>query len=551
MKFLTYSIIAAMSSVTLFGCSDMDDMLPASGSMTEGQIEDTSNAISSRVNAALAGIYTYAGEMCAALDNSKIHCDYGYPSICTAMDANSADMVGDDSGYNWFTPAFDYSDRSPNYIIPQMRYAFLYKQIKLCNDVIGSIDPETTVKELQYSLAQARAVRAFDYLNITPYFQFNYATSKDKPCIPIVSNTTADPANNPRATVKEVYDFIMSDLNYAVEHLEGFTPTTKVNIDQRVAYGLRARANLYMENWTEAASDADKAMQGYTPASISDVDHPAFCDMNESNNWMWAIHTEATTIKDYLYSPAAHLGSFSSNGYASGTGTYKCINSFLFDKIPATDVRKGWWVDENLHSANLANCTWSFSGGTATGDSIARLKISQVKVPFTKYTNVKFGQREGIGSDNNAYDWPLMRVEEMILIKAEGLAMSGNTSEALTILNDFVKTYRDPSYSFNGLTADGIQTEIWKQRRIELWGEGFAMADIMRLHKPIVRIHGSNYGNWPSGFAFNISADDPYLLLRFPQLETNTNAGVTTKDNNEGTIPQSGQNGELLDGVTD
>ncbi len=29
-------------------------------------------------------------------------------------------------------------------------------------------------------------------------------------------------------------------------------------INQNVAYGLRARANLNMENWTEAASDAEK-----------------------------------------------------------------------------------------------------------------------------------------------------------------------------------------------------------------------------------------------------------------------------------------------------
>ena len=55
------------------------------------------------------------------------------------------------------------------------------------------------------------------------------------------------------------------------------------------------------------------------------------------------------------------------------------------------------------------------------------------------YTNVKFGMREGIGTDKNAYDWPLMRVEEMILIQAEGLAMSGQTTQALQVLNDFVR----------------------------------------------------------------------------------------------------------------
>lgn len=550
MKYIRHSIITALCGITLFSCSDMDDMLPQSGTVTEGQLEETTGAIPSRTNADLAGIYTFAGKMAGSLNSTNYHCDYGFAATCTAMDANASDMVGDNSGYNWFTPSFDYTDRSPNYIIPTMRYTFFYTQIKMCNDVIGSINPETTVKELQYSLAQARAVRAFDYLNLAPYFQFNYATSADKPCVPIASNTTADPNNNPRATVKEVYDFIMDDLNYAVEHLAGFTRNSKVNLDQRVAYGLRARANLYMGKWAEAASDAENAMQGFTPASISEVSQPAFCDMSDGN-WMWAVHTENDVIKNSLLSPAAHLSSFSANGYAAGVGTFKCINKFLFDKIPSTDVRKGWWVDENLHSSNLADCTWSFDGGEATGDSIARLAIEDIKVPFIAYTNVKFGMRNGIGSDINAYDWPLMRVEEMILIKAEGEAMSGNTGTALQTLNDFVKTYRDPSYNFVNSSAEAIQNEIWKQRRIELWGEGFSMADIMRLNKPVVRIHGTDFGNWPDGFAFNIAANDPYLLLRFPQKETNSNSAIKPSDNNEGSLPKSGQNPTLRDGITD
>jgi hypothetical protein len=28
----------------------------------------------------------------------------------------------------------------------------------------------------------------------------------------------------------------------------------------------------------------------------------------------------------------------------------RCINSKLWNEIPSTDVRKGWWLDANLHS---------------------------------------------------------------------------------------------------------------------------------------------------------------------------------------------------------
>lgn len=544
MKYFNKLSVLALGCLAFSACSDIDDMIPEGGVVTEDQLKETTEAVADRVNADLAGIYTFAGEYAAALGTTSYHCDFGIPSVAIAMDANAADMVTDDSDYEWFTPAFDLSDRDPGYIVAATRYATMYKQIKLANDLIGSIPGDTDVPALRWTLGQARAIRAFAYLNIAPYYQFNYATSADKPCVPIVSESTQNPANNPRATVREVYKFIMADLDYAVEALEGFQRTSKVNINQQVAYGLRARANLYMENWAEAAQDAENALAGYQPASLEEVSEPTFYDLNE-HNWMWGILIEKDKVGGILSWPS-HLGSFSANGYTAGTGVYKRINKLLYDKIPTTDVRKGWWVDENLHSPNLANCSW----GGVFGDDICSLKITDIKEPFVPYTNVKFGMKSGIGSNINDCDWCLMRAEEMILIQVEGLAKSQQEGAARQLLNSFVQNYRDPAYNCT-LGGEALANEIWKQRRIELWGEGFAMADIMRLNKPIVRIHGNSAGNWPDAFAFNVEAGDPWLLLRFPTKESNSNAGITATENVGGALPVFGQNGNLRDGVTD
>ena len=85
MKYLNKKFILAVGCLALTACSDMDDMTPDSGSMTEAQLEMTTTAIPKRANADLTGIYTYAGEMAAALNSASIHCDYGYPSLCTAV----------------------------------------------------------------------------------------------------------------------------------------------------------------------------------------------------------------------------------------------------------------------------------------------------------------------------------------------------------------------------------------------------------------------------------------------------------------------------------
>ncbi|MFA5045126.1 MAG: RagB/SusD family nutrient uptake outer membrane protein [Paludibacter sp.] len=474
--------------------------------------------------------------------------DAGFPTVCLSQDLNGPDMVSDDSNYNWFSVSSLYNDRNDTYANPYMRWAVFYNQLKLANDLLIAIPDDRGDLTLKAYKAQARAVRAFDYLSLVPYFQFKYKGNEDEPSVPIITENTTDPSNNPRATQREVFALIMSDLDAAINDLSGYVRTSKGEIDLQVAYGLRARANLYMENWAAAAADADKAMAGYTPYSKEQVSSPTFISANDQN-WMWAIILFPTNIPDAYPSWPSVLGSFSGDSYSAAVGCYKSVNVLLFNKIPVTDVRKGWWVDENLHSANLAGVTW----GGATGDAVASLSITDVKLPFIPYTNVKFGQYGGIGNNVNAGDWCIMRVEEMILIKAEATAMAGDLNAGKTILKDFVSTYRDPSYvTSTAATATAFQDEIWLQRRIELWGEGFSMSDIMRLGKNIVRFKSGITSNFPDRFKFNIGSNDKYLLLRIPKKVTDVNLGIPlSANNNEGTQPVSGDGAELKDGVTD
>jgi len=548
MKKYIYAFSVLATSVAFTGCAGLDTESEGRY-VTEGQITETNAAISTRSESALVGMYNYLGKSYAARPNSTRADDGGYPTICIQQDSNGADMVCDNSGYNWFSAAADLTDRNYTYASCFERYAVFYNQIKYANDLIATIDPATTDKASLQVLGQAKAVRAFDYLSLVPYYQFNYQISADKPCVPIVTEATTDFGHNPRATVKEVYEQIMNDLNSAIELLADFDrngDNTRVN--KNVAYGLRARANLYMGKYAEAAADAEKALEGYTPYTREEVSAPSFYNRAD-HNWIWAIDIDKNTVKAYPTSDS-QLGSFSSHGYTAGTGVYKRINTLLYNKIPASDVRKGWWVDEKLHSDNLKDAVWvnTTTNERITGDAIATYTFSE-KVKFLPYTNVKFGMYSGIGSSTNDSDWPLMRAEEMILIKAEGLAMSGKIAEGKAVLEDFVKTYRDPEYSCKAASAEDMQNEVWFQRRVELWGEGFSMSDIMRLNKPIVRFHGTNTENWPDAFCFNVAAGDAWLLLRIPQNEINANSSIV--QNEGGAAPKSMQNPNLTDGVTD
>jgi len=543
MKLYKISFIALAGLMTLASCSDIDEMEPASGSITEDQVKTSKDMIPARAEASFSSMFNMMGQPNGVFNRSSSRADdFGFITQAISCDCEGPDYIYDDSGYNWFSVCGEYSSRNANYANPYIRYATPYNQIKMANDLIRE-NKEATDSVGKNMCAQAHAIRAFDYLALVQYFQFNYQIAKDKPAVPIVTEETPDDqlSNNPRATVEAVFKLIMEDLTYAINNLDN-KRANKTRVNQQVAYGLRARANLIMGNWADAAADADKAMAGYEPAMITG---PAFCDISEPN-WIWGIEiTQNMTIgSNYAYATSSSwLSSFSGDGYAAACAVYAKINSLLWNKIPATDVRKGWWVDEDLHSPLLANESW----GDAVGDDIATLEIDDVKMPFIPYANVKFGMKDGIGSTNNINDYPLMRVEEMILIKAEGLAKSGQEGEARNLLESFVKTYRDPEYS-SAAGGRSLADEIWYQRRVELWGEGFAMSDIMRLQKPVVRFHDDT-NNQPTAFRFNIPADDPWLLMRFCDTETNTNAGII--DNTGSHQPEQDQYPNLRDGVTD
>ena len=537
----TLIIIAA--GLYMAACSWSEVIPPQGEYILTQQVQQTNDLVSSRADATFNGMYTKTGAPGSVFGGSRPD-DFGFIMMAFSNDIEAADIVLANSGYNWFSACGMLTSRNADYANPYIRYAAPYNTIAAANEILASYSEDSEDESTIYKIAQARAMRAFAYLNLAPYFQFGYAAgAEDLPCIPIVTEKTTEFTDNPRATVAEVYELIISDLDYAIGNLDGYVRTDKSRIDIQTAYGLRARAYLNMQEWGKAAADAAKAAEGYSPATMDEAARPSFIDISE-HSWIWGydMTPDIAMFNPYATS-SAWIRSFSGDGYSAGTQVYACINKILYDKIPETDIRKGWWVDENLESPLLATVTWD----GVSGNAIAPLEIDNVKMPFLPYTNVKFGMYN-VGGTNNDEDWPYMRVEEMILIQAEGLVKSGATEEGRRILEDFVRTYRDPGYSADA-GGRSLDDEIWFQRRIELWGEGFSNNDTRRLNKPLVRFHGGQASNVPEAFRFNMTSDDSWWLMRFTSSEMNTNLAIT--DNTGGTQPVQEQNPGLLDGVTD
>lgn len=519
-KYLILPALGFVSAIGLTGCYEMDT-IPMDQYVTEGEKVAAVEANPEIAQAAITGITALFSTFQQVQDS---HLDYGFPSLMLGSDSRGIDLVAESTGYNWYSEQVEFSDCNMNSRMTQLMWNHPYRQIFACNAALKGLDAETEDPEIQFYLGQAHGFRAFDYFVLAQTYQFTYKGNEDKPCVMLITETNEDEvaANGcGRSSVAEIYAQILSDCDKAISYIEtsGVKPEDVLDNKPKrffslaAAYGLRARVNLVMNNWEAALSDAEAAISNFkgSPLSMSAASVPGFGDITASN-WMLgiAIATTDRVVTSGIINFPSHMGSLC-YGYAS-VGAWRRVNKNLFDYIPLSDVRKGWFLNEDGVSLNLDEAQQAYCDGN--------------KIPA--YTQVKFAPYEGtLGTSTNANDIPLMRIEEMHLIKAEAMAMADPAAGAKYLV-DFVKAYRDPKYSFAGGSAEDVQNEVWMQRRVELFGEGLSTFDLMRLKKPFDR-RGAGF---QADYTYNLEPNDPVLLMIIPQGEVNGNKGFSSADNN-------------------
>lgn len=517
MKSYIKYIALAFAGVSMVACNDLDTE-PLGSVVTSVQKADVVAANPAMAEAGLQGL---PQSLKLYMNNySNIHTDFGVPSMFLITDSRGMDLYSLNIGYNWYTAAAEMSDFGGNYYDNLLFWNTYYKVIKSSNDLLdGTPSGDDIDDEIKFYRSQSYAYRAYAYLNLGQMYQFTYAKNPQARTVPVITdeNMVEVGMNGcPRATGEELYTQILSDIDNAISLLSSVDASlvpSKRFIGLAAAYGLKARAMMFMANWSEALAAADKAIalakaDGLSPYTKAEASVPAFVNLSD-HNFIWGIENlSSESFTQGVVNFASMMGSWMNNGYCS-TGTYRMINNKLYNDIPATDVRKGWWLDASAQPAATVPAAYKAYIAEQVGSG----------AEFLPYTQVKFGAAStGPGTPNGATDIPLMRVEEMYLIKAEAEGMTNPATGAQTLVN-FIKTYRDGSYAFTGSSAQDVQNEVWKQRRIELWGEGFSYFDMMRLQKPLDRRGSGICPEW----TFLVSPDDPVLIYEITQPEVQTN----------------------------
>lgn len=535
MKINKLFILAGVgATLGLASCSDTLDKEVFAGAVTSETKEEVlaidPDMAQASVNAISSGAYQHMTILSG-------HDDFGLPSIMMMLDSNGQDMISANSGYNWFRPSVALANGTYTSDETYEIWYTSYNTIYACNSVLQTIPADTDDDVLKFYRAQALSFRAFYYWLLSQCYQNTYYGYQNEKCVPVITDENMEQAaidGIARSTVEEVYEQILSDLNESVELLNGnpvkaqtvmsSKPKRFFNLD--TVYGMLARVYLTMHDYSSALEAATNCLNTTScqPYSIADVSKPTFISLEDSS-WLWGqpVSTTDGPVLSGIVNFPSMMGSFS-YGYAQ-YGAWRWCNKNLYDWIPTTDVRKGWFLNDSYKSANLTQPYYDYmdyygytddrnNGGTA----------------IQMYTQVKYAPYNNqIDVTDNASDIPYFRIEEVYYIYYEALAMTGGASNAAAGLTQFVQKYRDPSYVCNATSPEAIQDEIWMQRRVEFWGEGFvAWFDLKRLGKPLDR-RGAGY---PSPYVYYEQPGAPCFVLAIPQQETQTNKLIPQSENN-------------------
>jgi len=142
----------------------------------------------------------------------------------------------------------------------------LYQQIYTYNVIVnGVMDAVGGSHEQKLRLlAEARAARALNYMLLAQFFgkSYNDATAATDLCVPLVLKADVGITSYKRATVKDIYDFVLQELEEACPNLGEYT-LERQRMFRFAGYAILGRAYMLVHNYqkaTEAFIKADGLM---------------------------------------------------------------------------------------------------------------------------------------------------------------------------------------------------------------------------------------------------------------------------------------------------
>jgi len=364
-------------------------------------------------------------------------------------------------------------------------WQWMYEAINRCNYILEFQD-KTDFSNKANVIAQTRFLRAY----------YNFILVKwwgDVPMLVDKRIQFGDQFSIPRTPKSEVYALIEQDLIYAASNLN-YTGYPTGRVTKGAAQALLGKVYLYQDKFTESANVLEDLINNGPHRLLTTEEYPDMFERYNENNIESVFEIQYSDVDGGSYECFQCLeGNYAAyfngpRGFVDATGHFDAGYSFnvpvqeVVDAFEEGDIRLEYsildinkWIEENPGSSYLEDAGYEQTG----------------------YFNRKIMARKGDLNNGDAAltnpdNYRAIRYADVLLMAAEALNRGGiSDSKAQGYLNQV----RNRATLGNVVTSGAnLTTDIWKERRVELVGEGHRFFDLVRTGRAAAEIDGFQQG---------------------------------------------------------
>jgi hypothetical protein len=363
-----------------------------------------------------------------------------------------------------------------------------YTCISRCNIGIQKYPTIPNILESEYApyIGQCYAMRA--YL----YFWGTRAWGK----MPIITEPWDGSLNNiavPRSSLEKVKEQILSDIESAIGYFNISDTSDKFYLGKDAMYALLTEVYMWYNEYQEALKASDHF-----------IDHKTLTLSNGEVEWK-NIFTNPSGSKEVVFAMAWNyetdgaLGGWPQLLGASNTNNGYRMSQPIFDEFidrlrsgEGSDARFWNTIDTVKVYYKASRVPLTYASYTAGVESVNKcIKYSDID-PEREYDSANQVYKSYFAIKNTTdseFALVMMRMANIMLLRAEALNKLNRGDEALSIVNDIrsrVGYLKDAKLEVSSVNnTNEVENLILHERQLELFGEGYRWFDLMRTGRLI------------------------------------------------------------------
>lgn len=390
-------------------------------------------------------------------------------------DADKGSTASDQAGT---VGVLDNFTHTPTNLFVQSLWAGHYNGIAKANNAIAIVEksqlPDAEKNKL---LGEVRFIRGYYYFNLVRWFGGVPKILR----VPVnAEDANSDPVFQTRASVAEIYDVIKTDMQFAVDNLPLRAQTQAGRISKGTAQAMLSKVYLYLKDYPKAYQLSKDVMNSGQYNLLADYAQIWRQAGDNSREAIFEIQTGVFNNSDF----GVNTYSMFQGPRVGGKGGWRDLgwgfnnpSTSLVNAYENGDKRKDATIIFIDNSGKYKGTVLFDGFRVPSSDSVENLRYNY-KAYHSENPNVEnyLGNR-----DLKQKNIHLLRYAELLLINAEAANETGNSGEALNVLNMVRKRAGLAESAVSGQSA--LREAIWNERHLELAMEHDRWFDLVRTGK--------------------------------------------------------------------